>query len=395
MNPASDDLPLRADLVSECVRVMRRRLQAGDWEPQLPGERRLAERLQVGRDTLRAALAQLERSGWVTAARPGRRRAPGPAVAAAPGLDPAAAAAGPALTDHTPPAPDPTVSPARIGFLSPRRLGQLPQPMLLEVDQIRLQLASRGQTLEVFAPGWLERRNPSADLARLVREEPCAAWMLYRSTAAVQRWFADHAVPCLVRGYPQSGVGLQLPHIDVDWLATARHASAHLWRLGHRRVGVLVPAQSLAGVAAAVRGVLEFDGADWSPVSLTEHPEHHDLIPLLQRTFELDAPPTALITTRPRHAVTLLTWLGSQNLQVPRHLSVVTLAHEPVLDHLVPRVSCYRIDPVAVARVAVRRLERLARQGAAALAGRGRWLEPAFDPGASTAAPGRIPRRKW
>jgi DNA-binding LacI/PurR family transcriptional regulator len=44
---------------------------------------------------------------------------------------------------------------------------------------------------------------------------------------------------------------------------------------------------------------------------------------------------------------------------VPGDVSLVSLAHEPFLDHLVPEVTGYRVDPEKVARLVVRRLERI------------------------------------
>lgn len=54
-------MPSRGNLVAECVRVMRLRIAAGEWNQLLPGERRLAGTLHVGRDTIRLAVLQLER----------------------------------------------------------------------------------------------------------------------------------------------------------------------------------------------------------------------------------------------------------------------------------------------------------------------------------------------
>ena len=67
-------MPQRGSLVAECVRVMRLRIEAGEWTGSLPGERRLAELLQVGRDTVRLTLAELESQGLLEPAEAGKRR---------------------------------------------------------------------------------------------------------------------------------------------------------------------------------------------------------------------------------------------------------------------------------------------------------------------------------
>lgn len=246
----------------------------------------------------------------------------------------------------------------RIGFLAHRRLEQLPQPMLLEIDRIRHALAAKGGSLEVFAPGWYEGRRPEKRLEALVDEERCSAWLLLRSSAAVQEWFMKRRIPALIRGYPNPGV--ELAHLDVDWQATARHAVGRLWRMGHRRVVMLSPPDALMGVQAAIRGALEFDEPGFEASVMVEDGTPRGLARVMARAMQLRERPTAVIATRPRQVATALTWLGSEGLQVPRDLSLITLAWEPFLDHLVPEISGYRVDPEAVAKLVVRRVERIA-----------------------------------
>ena len=354
-------MPSRGNLVADCVRVMHLRIASGAWARLLPGERRLAETLQVGRDTIRLAVQQLERDGVLGMAEAGSRRRIVGALAVERG----------GKTRHL-----------KIGLLAHRRLEQLPQPLLLEIDRIRDALANKNGSLEVFAPGWYEQRNPVKRLEALVAEERCSAWMLLRSSAAVQEWFSKSGTPCLIRGYPHPGT--DLPHLDVDWHATARHAAGRLWRMGHRRVVVLSPAEPLKGVEAAVRGVLELGEPGFEASVMVEDGSTAGVIRILGRVLRLQPGPTAIIATRARQAATALTWLASQGVKVPENLSLVTLAWEPFLDHLVPEISGYRIDPEAVAKLVVRRLERLATGDSNP--GGNAWISPVTVKGASMAA---------
>lgn len=63
MNPPSAHLPRRASLPLEVAVFLRERLLRGNWARHLPGELELARELQVGRNTIRAALAVLEKDG--------------------------------------------------------------------------------------------------------------------------------------------------------------------------------------------------------------------------------------------------------------------------------------------------------------------------------------------
>ena len=351
-------LPSRCNLAADCVRVLKLRIGSGEWQRLLPGERRLAEILQVGRDTIRLALQQLEREGVLGSAEAGSRRRIQGVVAEAPDS-----------------------RKLRIGMLAYRRLEQLPQPLLLEIDHIRSSLAGKGGSLEVFAPAWYEQKNPANRLATLLEEEPCSAWILLRSSAAVQDWFMQRHIPCLIRGYPHPGINL--PHLDVDWHATARHATAHLWRLGHRRAVLLVPADPLKGVEAAVQGVMDLGGEGFDATVQVEDGTPSGVGRVLARALQVKNPPTAIIATRARQAATALTWLASKGIRVPGHISLITLAWEPFLDHLVPEITGYCTDPDSVAKLVVKRLERLA--AGHPNPGGNSWISPKAVKGASVA----------
>ena len=354
-------MPSRGNLAVECARVIRLRIIEGEWSGALPGERRLASLLEVGRDTVRLALNLLEREQVLSHTQAGSRReillVSGHRAIAKPSV-------------------------LRIGMLSPRRLEQLSQPMLFEVDHLRRALAEKGGSLELFAPTWYEQKDPAKRLSQLVESEPCVAWILFRSSAQIQQWFVKSKVPCLIRGYPHSMV--DLPHLDVDWEATARHAAGRLWRLGHRRVGVMTPNDALRGVAAAVKGASELGEPDFSVIEIPENGAVEGVITALSRALKLKFPPTAVIATRPRQAATAMTWLASQGIGVPRNISLVSLAYEPFLDHLVPAISGYRVDPETVSKQVIRRIEALV-AGNPNRSGHS-WITPDIIKGASIAA---------
>jgi DNA-binding LacI/PurR family transcriptional regulator len=332
----STPMPVRSSLVQECIRVILLRLEAGEWSGGLPGERTLAQKLDVGRDTVRLALQQLEHDRVVSPAESGRKRRV---------LN---------VKDRRSAKQDREL---RIGVLSPRRLEQLPQPILFEIDHLRRALSQNGGSLDLFSPSWFENEDPTRHLARLLEDEPCNAWVLFRTTEQIQRWFAKSAIPCLVRGYPFAE-GL-LPHLDVNWEATARHACGRLWRHGHGRVGILIPPGQLRGVEAAVKGARELGEADFSLIELPENGTVEGVCKALARALQMKNPPTAIIAIRPRQAATALTWLGTQRIRIPADFGIVSLAHEPFMDHFVPEISAYRLDPATVSKLVIRRVKTL------------------------------------
>ncbi|BCX46166.1 GntR family transcriptional regulator [Haloferula helveola] len=355
-------MPERGSLVAECVRVMQLRIEAGEWPQHLPGERRLAELLQVGRDTVRLTLSELEAGGWIEPAAAGCRRKIGG--------DRKSEEAGRSER-------------LRIGMLSPFRLERLSQPMLLEVDHIRRALAEKGGSFEVIAPGWFESKQPSKRIADFIASERRSAWILHRSSLPVQRWFAEQRIPCLVRGTPHEGI--TLPFLDVDWKATARHAAGILWRLGHRKVGILSPPDQLRGVDAALRGLRELTDDGFEVVEFVEDGTTAGVEKVFRRAMGLKVRPTAMVTNRPRQAATLLSCAARVGLRVPEDLSLVSLAREPFLEHLVPEITGYRSDPASVAKQVVRRLEQIVAGNVAP--GGDPWLMPEVVKGASVVPP--------
>lgn len=356
-------MPIRGNLVEECVRVIRLRLGDGEWSSGLPGERTLAQILEVGRDTVRLALQRLEYEKVLSPAQAGSKRS---------------VLIVPTRTVEN------RVEALRIGILSPRQLEQLPQPTLFEVDHLRRALAEKGGALDLFSPSWFDQKDPTKHLAQLVKDEPCSAWVLFRTSEQIQCWFAKSGIPCLVRGYPYSSE--LLPHLDVDWEVTARHASGRLWRQGHRRVGIMIPPGTLRGVEAAVKGASALGEPDFHVIEMPEDGSSQGVCRALARALHLKHPPTAIIAPRPRQVATALTWLATQGIRVPTDFGIISLAHDPFLDHLVPELSGYRVDPEAVSKLVIRRIKQLI----SGIPGRGNnsWITPEVVKGASISTNG-------
>jgi DNA-binding LacI/PurR family transcriptional regulator len=360
MTPDDSLLPRRNSLVGECVRVMKARIAAGEWAAELPGERRLAELLNVGRDTIRLTLAELTAEGVIAGGESGRPRR---------------------LTGGPERRGTPHRESWRMGMLSPFRLERLSQPVLAEVDQVRSLLAQRGGVLELLAPPWYDAPQPQKKLLELLAAEPRDAWILYRSSREIQATFQTSHTPCVIRGYPHQGI--DLPHMDCDWTATGRHAMGELWRKGHRRIGLLMPRDGLRGNTAAWQGAASFHEEGVALSEIRDDGTNGGLISAVAAAIGQAEAPTAFITLRPRQTITLLTWLGSQGFRVPRDFSLISLATESFMAHCVPALTAYRLDPLVFAKRVVRHLEllvggQLGPQGSL-------LLMPELVPGASVA----------
>lgn len=316
--------------------VIQEMIKSGEIKQRLPGERELASRLQIGRDTLRMALVELEKTGWISVGEHGKRR------------QILKKSSNKKVENRS----------RRVGFLSPKRLEALPPTMLLEIDHMREMLARKDITLEIHTPSVFNLKRPGGRLKELVDSMQYDSWILYQSNESVQLWFEKQKIPCIVRGsvYP----GIELPSLDLDWQATGFHAATLLARHGHRSIGLMVPDTQLQGLFAVQKGIENAVAKSPDDINLhtiTEQGTAEAVAVSLHEMCHAEDPPTAIIATRSRQVLTLISWLASHKLRVPQNMSVVSLTYDNVFDALVPKISHYTMDRGTMARGVIRKLE--------------------------------------
>ena len=328
-----DKIPLRNSLPNQTAELIVQMIKSGELSDFLPGERELASRFQIGRDTLRTALELLENDEFITPSQHGKRRQ----IIHKSGTNLSTLA----ITK-------------KICFLSPKTLSELPPWMLVEVDILRGLLNKRGYEFDIVHSGALQLKNPESRLNKEIEDHSCDLWILYQCPAPVQQWFKINNIPTIVRGYCQAEV--ELPSIDTDWKATAHHAGSELLRARHEHVGLLIPNTNLAGLIAAESGLrqsVEINGGGnvHKIVDKTDHASAHRA---LEIAFKLKNPPTAIVATRMRHVLTTITWLAKHRIRIPHDLSLISLTYESWFDHITPRISHYHSDPSTIAKTVMR-----------------------------------------
>ena len=354
-----DLVPQRNSLLSATTSVLRDAILSGEWVKELPGERKLCERMQVGRDTLRLALKQIEREGLIGKSALGCRR-PIHWRAKGGGRKP--------LTDTR-----------VIVYLTPHRLEKLAATALAEVDVLRGQLAESGFRLDIVNSPAFEMNRPGKSLEKLIAERKASAWILHQSTEPMQRWFFDHSLPCLLHGLPQEGI--DLPFVDLDYYAIGRHAGGFLTGRGHHRVTMIRPGKGLRGLDLAEEGLREALAS--TPLVIHDGGTLVGLRRQIEILLGTKEPPTALVVTRSSQVLTVLTCLAQHGKRVPYDLSLVSLDYSPFHDHLVPQVACYRIDINHSARLLVKKVLELASSGSTTRSAQA--MMPDFIPGESVA----------
>lgn len=289
----------------------------------LPGETELARELQVGRNTIRAALAVLEKEGLIRTSSGRRREVVGKPKKARQPLDKVAV------------------------VLLPAPWQTLPPTTLVWMDALRSRLHGSGWQLHMVVEAAAFRRAPSAALESLVARYPSAVWILYRSTAAMQRWFEKHQPDTVIAGSCHAGVSL--PQVDIDFRATCRHAAGCLLGLGHRHLAVLAPAVSFPGDEESLRGFREGTGGASVQVHSIQDTKA-SVLQTLRTLLRAAERPTAIFTFEARHAVAALTYLAQQGVALPSQMSLLSRNDDPLLTHLVPEPARYERLPDAFAK---------------------------------------------
>lgn len=338
-------LPQRSSLVAQTLDAMREGLKTGLWRDHLPGERDLSERFQVSRPTVRAALAQLEREGWLELTQGQRRRILAKPRALSPG-------------------------PWRrvIGLLSPLTLAEMPPFVLCWMDLLRTHLARDAFELDLHvSPAcFAAHSNPSGALGAMVARAPAAAWVLLRSTERMQRWFLERRWPCVLAG--SCAPGVILPSVDVDQRAIGRHAASVLWRKQHRRVALLLTEGSSgdAETETGFRETFQHPNGGQGEVRVFRHDgTREDVTRRLDQALRGPDPATAVVVARTAHLLTVITTLLRRGVRVPEDVAVIARDDDQFLDHVSPQVARYRVSPEIFARRLGRTVLRLVETGLA------------------------------
>ncbi len=322
-------VPRRVSLAAQTASILRDEIKSGHWQQWLPGEHDLCARLHVSRVTVRAALRRLEQEGWLRA-RQGRRR-----DIAIPRTPRRRAAAN-----------------TRVILLTADPLLSLPAFAVFWVDGLREQLSDAGFQLEVHTSRSFYGARSSHALKALTDTTHPAAWVLYRSTFEMQRWFSANTLPCVITGSRHPGI--ELPSLDTDYRATCRHAAGQFLAHGHHRLVLLNPASGTRGELESEEGFQE--AVTRSAVAGVEAAVvRHDgtvagICARLDAWLRRLAPPTGLLVSRPVHVLTVLGHLMRRGVRLPDDMALISRDDDSFLEHVLPSVARYSSNPTAFAQ---------------------------------------------
>ncbi|EIP98007.1 transcriptional regulator [Opitutaceae bacterium TAV1] len=321
----------RARLPAEVARRIAEELRQGRWTNHLPGERKLAEMLQVSRTTLRPALAELEKQGWLRTAH-GRRREV-------------------VVRRHATGAP---AAGQVVVMLSPRPLENIDPFIVFQLESLRELLARRGMSLSIAVRPSCYTNDAATALGHLVAEEKACVWLLWLSTQSMQEWFLAKGLPHIVLGsafHAEASIS-----VDLDHFATSRHAALTFRRLGHRRIALIISRLGLAGNSMAEAGfragAAEESGGEPLVVDVIKHDDSPEGIRRsVDHLLVLKPRPTGVLSVRGLQTVSVITALLGKGLRIPGDISIISRDDDPALDFVNPVPARYYRSPSKFARL--------------------------------------------
>lgn len=324
-------LPVRVTLAEQASECIRQGLRQNRWQGVLPAEGELCLQLGVSRGTLRSALAVLFAENLLSPGGRGGRHA----IVAKTG--------GRKRGLHA-------LSGNLVRVLSP-------QPRFIIAGQTQVIFQTLSETLGRAGlhfefehhPGLWNLRHPDSTLRKITSQPNTVGWVLYRSTQAVQEWFAASAIPAVVVGgiYPE----IALSHGEFDLVAACRHAAGLFASRGHRRMVFLTVDKATAGDIACGR---EFAAAAAAAGGHAEIVVYDDTVPDLCRKLDgllLTQPvPSAYLVAVPNHVPATIGHLTRRRYPVPEAAAVISRMDARLLVESIPTVARYQMNAERLGR---------------------------------------------
>jgi DNA-binding LacI/PurR family transcriptional regulator len=245
----------------------------------------------------------------------------------------------------------------------------MPPFVMVWVDVLRGLLGKAGFQLEVHAAPHCYSARPASQLKMLTQRITPATWILFRSSVAIQRWFAERTLRAVVAGSCDQDI--RLPSVDVDYRAACRHGAGFLLKRGHRRIALLLPGLPGGGDLQSEHGFHEAfrdshaSGAVPTVVHCGEATQK--IAERVDAVIRESHAPTAFLVARSMHALTVVTHLLRIGHRIPREIAIVSRDDDEFMAHVMPPITRYSADPAKFARSLSRMVLKLVTTGSVSL----------------------------
>lgn len=330
-------IPQRHNLVTEVVGILREGIQSQRWQGYLPGERELAQALQVSRPTLSKALKTLEREGVLEAQTKSRRRI---------------------TISHV-------AKPNRKGavvLLLPKELETLELHTVLWINRLRANVSGLGREFHICIDKRSFTQNCGVHLARVTQSAlDVSCWVVPYTTRGMQNWFMSSKLPLIVVGSCFEGISLH--SVDLDFYSVGLHAAGMLLSKGHHFLCMLTTGRPNAGEKLTELGFRNACRAHRSEAVELEIVSHNGsldgLCRSLARLLDVKGAPTGFLVSGPHETLTLISWMAQRNLRMGVDYALISRSDDTFLSHLTPTVPCYRRDHKKFSVALTRLIQRI------------------------------------
>lgn len=285
-------------------------LSAGRWGEVLPGVNRLAVELDVSRETIRAALQQLEDQGFLASRGHGHSR-----TIVSSGKNGGSNRS------------------LRVAVLLHDQLLDENGSMQLQLLQLQHDLEAAGHACVFSAKCQVDLRHNLRRISTHVAQTPADVWVVIGGSLELLQWFASQPLPAIALG--GRGLGIPIASVGVDIHDAVAESVRRLYALGHRRIVFITPAEwrglALARIIRTFTEELTAHGIDPSPYHVPDWEETPEGIQALLASLFFVTPPTALIIADAKWVIGVLSFLAERGLRVPAQVSVICSGFEPSL----------------------------------------------------------------
>lgn len=328
--------PLHVLTASQQVaQYLKNEIGKGVWTEFLPGENLLINELQIGRNTIRGALEQLENEGLVVSDGPGKRRR---------------------IVGRKKASVQKNLR-VRILLYEKQDQGDADISMLL------VELREAGFDVE-FASKSLHDLGMDVDrVARHVDKNPADAWITSSCSREVNQWFSKQPVPVLAMYGRYTGLEIAsaFPTLAYSMIDGVRR----MIDLGHKRIVMFVRAERRKPVMGYAERLfvdeLEAAGIETSGYHLPDWEESSEgLCQRLDQLFQI-TPPTAIIFQEVPLAIAARCYLSDRGIVSPRDVSLMVTDYHPCLEWSKPLLAHLEWEYRPVVRRIVRWAQNVAR----------------------------------
>lgn len=313
---------------------LRNEIARGQWAEVMPGCNHLVRELGVGRNTIDAALLQLEEEGLLVPQGMGRRR-----LITGPGSR------------------DPKTLTIQLLVYEE---AQAKEPYMLDLVH---ELRELGITTEFASKTLVDLKMDRNKVVRFVERTDADIWLVGGASGEILRWFASQPVPT----YALFG---RLASVDIAGVGTLKSPAVDeavrcLVNLGHRRIVMMTRPERrrphpghfeqrfLESLASSGLTVGHYNLPDWDndPASFKN---------CLDSLFA-HTPPTAMFFSEPQLYVSALHYFSARGIRVPQDVSMICHDAAPAFDWQMPLVSHLLWDSKLLTRHVLRWVRQVAR----------------------------------